>query len=96
MTNLLRSYVNLWFGAPCSKSLLHLDKSRAPKHCNIGDMMLSICHVICRGVAREFLEVGSNSSKMPATLVNRGIKFWVAGTAKTVNFGPYLTKFHVL
>ena len=32
---------------------------------------------VLRGVARNFLEGGSKSSKMLATMVDRRIKFWV-------------------
>ena len=34
------------------------------------------------GVARNFLESGSNSSKMSANMVGRGIKCWVAEQLK--------------
>ena len=43
-----------------------------------------------RGVTRNFLEGGSKSSKISAE-ENLG-----CGTAKTVNFGPFPMRFHVL
>ena len=49
-----------------------------------------------RGVAMNFLEGGSKSSKMSATMVDRRKKILGCGTAKTVNFGAFSTRFHVL
>ena len=49
-----------------------------------------------RGVARNFLEGASKSSKMLATMVERRRKIFGYGTAETVNLGPFSMRFHVL
>ena len=41
------------------------------------------------GVARDFLEVGSKSSEMPATMVGRRRKFWVAELLKGQFSDPF-------
>ena len=38
---------------------------------------LFLFFILCRGVARNFLEGSSNSSKILSTMVDWGIKFWV-------------------
>ena len=48
-----------------------------------------------RGVPRNFLEGGSKSSKMSTTGWPTN-KIFGYGTAKTVKFGPFSMRFHVL
>ena len=62
----------------------------------IGEVTKSFLCTGSRGAARNFLEGGSKSSEMLATMVGQIIKFWVCRMAKTVNSGPFSIRFHVL